>query len=192
MDMFTEVGFMALKEYVEEIAIPDGVEINVSPPARIKIKGKLGEIEKDFSHAAVSLELNSGKVLVKCLGRGKKAKAVIGTISSVIENMIVGVTRGFTYKLKIIASHFPMSIKVQGDKVVIENFIGEKFPRIAKIVGKGTRVQVKDEDVIVMGIDKEAVGLTAANIERATRVKRKDVRKFLDGIYLYEKKVGFE
>jgi large subunit ribosomal protein L6 len=42
----------------------------------------------------------------------------------------------------------------------------------------------------VKGVDKEAVGQTAANIEQATKVRRKDPRKFLDGIYIYEKRIG--
>jgi len=183
---------MPLKEYVEEVEIPEGVEVQVRGSAKIWVKGKLGELEKDLSHANVKLEVNSNKVIVKLLGKGRRAEALIGTIRSIVRNMMIGVTQGFMYKMKIIASHFPMSVKVKGDMVFIENFIGEKYPRKAKIVGAGTRVEVKGDDVIVKGIDKEAVGQTAANIELATRIRRKDPRKFLDGIYVYEKKVGWE
>jgi len=183
---------MPLREYVEEVEIPEGVEVKIGDSARIWVKGKLGELEKDLSHANVRLEVDSGKVIVKLLGRGKRAEALIGTIRSIIRNMMVGVTQGFTYKMKIVASHFPMSVKVQGDRVIIENFIGERNPRIAKIVGRGTVVEVRGDEVLVKGIDKEAVGQTAANIEQATKIKRKDPRKFLDGIYVYEKKVGME
>jgi len=183
---------MPLREYVEEVEVPEGVEVQIRDSARIWVKGRLGELEKDLSHANVKLELDSNKVIVKFLGKGRRAEAMIGTIRSIIRNMMIGVTQGFTYKMKIVASHFPMSVKVKGDTVYIENFIGEKNPRIAKIVGSGTRVEVKGDDVLVKGIDKEAVGQTAANIEQATRIKRKDPRKFLDGIYVYEKKVGIE
>jgi len=183
---------MPLKEYVEEVEIPEGVEVQIRDSAKIWVKGKLGELEKDLSHANVKLEVNSNKVIVKLLGKGKRAEALIGTIRSIVRNMMIGVTQGFMYKMKIVASHFPMSVKVKGDTVFIENFIGEKYPRKAKIVGTGTKVEVKGDDVIVKGIDKEAVGQTAANIELATRIKRKDPRKFLDGIYIYEKKVGWE
>ena len=183
---------MPLKEYVEEVEIPEGVEVQIRDSAKIWVKGKLGELEKDLSHANVKLEVNSNKVIVKLLGKGRRAEALIGTIRSIVRNMMIGVTQGFMYKMKIIASHFPMSVKVKGDMVFIENFIGEKYPRKAKIVGAGTRVEVKGDDVIVKGIDKEAVGQTAANIELATRIRRKDPRKFLDGIYVYEKKVGWE
>jgi len=193
LDMSTEeVISMPLKEYVKEVKIPEGVEVHVEPPAKIRVKGRLGELEKDLSHAAVKLELDSGKVLVKFLGKGRRAESMIGTISSIIKNMITGVTQGFMYKLKIVASHFPISVKVQGDTVIIENFIGERFPRTAKIVGDGTKVEVRGDDVIVKGIDKQAVGQTAANIEQATKIRGKDLRKFLDGIYIYEKKVGWE
>ena len=106
-----------------------------------------------------------------------------------IKNMITGVTKGFTYKLKIVFTHFPVQVTVEGDKVVIRNFLGERAPRVAKIM-PGVKVEVTKEDVIVKGIDIEAVGQTAANIEQATRIKEKDLRVFLDGIYIYEKQVG--
>ena len=192
MDMSTEAASRSIKEYVREVEIPDGVEVQVEKPAKIRVKGKLGELEKDLSHAGVTLELDSGKVVVKFLGKGRRAESMIGTITSIIRNMIIGVTQGFTYKMKIIASHFPMSAKIKGDTVVIENFIGERFSRIAKIVGKDTKVEVKGDEIIVKGIDKQAVGQTAANIELATKITKKDLRKFLDGIYIYEKKVGWE
>ena len=103
-----------------------------------------------------------------------------------IRNMIEGVKEGFRYKLKIVYSHFPISVKVQGDKVIIENFLGEKAPRIAKIVGN-TKVRVEKQDIIVEGPDIEEVGQTAANIEQATKIKGFDRRVFVDGIYIYEK-----
>ena len=110
----------------------------------------------------------------------------MGTVRSHVQNMITGVTKGFTYKLKVVFSHFPISIKVDGRRVLIENFIGERSPRVAKIVGDA-KVTVKGEDVIVQGINVEDVAQTAANIQQATKIKRKDPRKFLDGIYVYER-----
>ncbi|HIE14358.1 TPA: 50S ribosomal protein L6, partial [Candidatus Bathyarchaeota archaeon] len=134
-------------------------------------------------------KLEDGKVKVEALWPRKKEAALVGTIASHIKNMIIGVTEGFTYKLKIVYSHFPISVKVSGDKVLIENFIGEKNPRVAKIVGD-VKVRIEGEDIIIQGINVEDVGQTAANIELATKVKKKDPRVFLDGIYVYEKKRG--
>ncbi|MEM0320076.1 MAG: 50S ribosomal protein L6, partial [Candidatus Nezhaarchaeales archaeon] len=126
-------------------------------------------------------------VLVESYIKGRRGKSVCGTVASHIRNMIIGVTEGFVYKLKIVYSHFPMTVKVEGDKVVIENFMGEKSKRIAKIVGK-VKVQVKGDEVIVEGADLEQVSQTAANIERATKIRGYDPRVFMDGIYIYERK----
>jgi len=65
----------------------------------------------------------------------------------------------------------------------IENFTGEKTPRYAKIV-EGARVDVKGEDISVEGIDLKSVSQTAANIQDSTKIKKKDLRVFLDGIYV--------
>jgi large subunit ribosomal protein L6 len=105
--------------------------------------------------------------------------------------MITGVEKGFLYKLKIVFSHFPISVKVQDKTVLIENFTGERRSRRAKIIGD-VKVKVESEDVTVEGINLEDVSQTAANIEQATKVKNKDPRVFLDGIYVYERKEGIE
>ncbi|MEM3356509.1 MAG: 50S ribosomal protein L6, partial [Candidatus Bathyarchaeia archaeon] len=101
----------------------------------------------------------------------KKEAAMVGTIYSHIQNMITGVEKGFSYKLKIVFSHFPISVKVQDKAVVIENFTGERRARKAKIIGD-VKVKVQSEDVVVEGINLEDVSQTAANIEQATKVKR--------------------
>jgi large subunit ribosomal protein L6 len=72
-------------------------------------------------------------------------------------------------------------------RVVIENFMGEKAPRTARIVGD-VEVEVSGDEITVKGIRLQDVSQTAANIEQATKVKGKDLRVFLDGIYVYEKR----
>ncbi|TRO43562.1 50S ribosomal protein L6, partial [Candidatus Bathyarchaeota archaeon] len=121
----------------------------------------------------------------------KKEASLVGTINSHIQNMITGVEKGFLYKLKIVFSHFPISVKVQDKVVLIENFTGERRARKAKIIGD-VKVKVESEDVTVEGINLEDVSQTAANIEQATKVKNKDPRVFLDGLYVYERKEGIE
>jgi large subunit ribosomal protein L6 len=99
-----------------------------------------------------------------------------------MNNMIHGVTEGFQYKMKTVYSHFPIKTNVEGNTFVIQNFLGERSPRKALIL-EGVKVEAKGDDVTVNGIDKEKVGQTVANIERATAVKRRDIRVFQDGIY---------
>ena len=102
-------------------------------------------------------------------------------------NMVKGVTEGFTYTLKALYSHFPMTLAVKGNQFVVNNYFGERVPRHANILpGVEVKVQNKTE-VVVSGLDKEAVGQTAANIERCTTVKKRDRRVFQDGIYLIDK-----
>lgn len=175
---------------VKEIEIPENVTVEVDG-MRVKVTGPKGTIERDFSHIrGVEIRKENNKIVVETFFANRKKKALVPTIAAHIKNMIKGVTKGFRYKLKIVYSHFPINVKVdeKEKRVIIENFLGEKAPRIARIVGNVT-VKVKGDDVIVEGIDVEEVGQTAANIEHATKVKNYDRRVFMDGIYIYEKEV---
>lgn len=182
------VRLLAVPAHREEVPVVEGVEVKVEG-SRVTVKGPLGVLERDFSKHHVELKLEGGKVVVETRLKGRRGRALAGTIAAHIENMMTGVTKGYTYRLKIIYSHFPISVKVEGDKVVIENFRGEKQRRIARIVG-GVEVKVEGDDVVVKGIDVDAVSQTAANIELATKSRGYDPRVFMDGIYVYRKEVG--
>lgn len=178
---------------VEERSVSVPCEVNVRIDGKVvTVEGPLGELCKDFSHAVgVDIERAGDEIVVRAIWPRKKQKAVVGAIAAHLKNMITGVTKGFTYKLKVVYAHFPVRVKVSGDRVVIENFCGERAPRLARIE-EGVAVKVDRDDVIVQGTDVEKVGQTAANIQLATKVKKKDPRVFLDGIYVYEKRVGME
>lgn len=170
----------------EEISIPEGVNIEIRGK-EVRVRGPKGEVVRDFSFArGVRIIKEDNKVVVESYFAKRKQKAMTYSIAAHIRNMIDGVTRGYRYRLKIVYSHFPVTVRVEGDKVVIENFLGEKAPRIAKIVGN-VKVTVTKHDIIVEGANIEEVGQTAANIERATKIKDLDRRVFVDGIYIYEK-----
>jgi large subunit ribosomal protein L6 len=177
----------------EEVKIPQGVTAKIEG-MRIQIKGPKGQVQRDFSHASmIEIQKSSGGLTIRALSDRRRAKSLVGTLKTEINNMILGVTKGFTYKLKMASSHFPISVKVDKDKhiVNIENFIGERYPRTANIDGE-VDVAVKGDDVIVSGADKGSVGQTSTNIGRACRIKDKDPRVFQDGIYLYETFCGDE
>jgi large subunit ribosomal protein L6 len=177
-------------EVSRTIQIPDDVEVTIEGK-KATVKGAKGTLARDFSYAPISLKINGKNIRIWAEWPSKKEAATVGTICSHIQNMIVGVRKGFTYKLKIVFSHFPISVKVKDKVVLIENFTGERNPRKTKIVGD-TQVKIQTEDIIIQGKDLEAVSQTAANIEQATKVKRKDPRVFLDGIYVYEQSEGME
>jgi large subunit ribosomal protein L6 len=174
---------MRAVEVTQTIKIPQGVEVSIDGRV-VTVKGPKGTLTRNFSSASVSIQLKDDEISVETTWPRKKEASLVGTIHSHINNMITGVTKGFTYKLKVVFAHFPVTVKVKGDTIIIENFTGERSPRIAKIQGN-SKVMVKGEDIIVQGLNLEDVSQTAANMERATRVTRKDPRIFLDGIYIY-------
>ena len=192
MHMFTEVGEMAIRIHVDEVEIPENIQVEVINGRIVKVSGPKGVVERDFTKAPVYLEKMDGKIKVEVRWKGKKGYSLLNTIKGHLKNMFIGVTKGYIYKLKAYYIHFPIDVYVDGDYLIIKNFVGERGVRKARIV-EGVNVEVVkkggDIDIIVRGVDKEAVGQTAANIMNATKVKSKDPRVFLDGIYLYHKGV---
>jgi len=169
----------------EEIAIPEGVEVIIDNN-EVSVKGPNGENSRKFTYPNVSIKEENDVVVLETAFPKKKDKAMIGTTRAHINNMITGVTDGFEYHMKIVYAHFPMNVKVQGSTVVIDNFLGERHPRSAKIVGSA-KVVVKGDEVTITGINKEDVGQTMANLEQATKIRGRDPRVFQDGIYLTSK-----
>ncbi len=169
----------------EEIEIPEGVEVIIENN-EVTVKGPNGEDSRKFTYPNVTIAKEDNLVVLETYFPKKKDKSMIGTTKAHLQNMITGVTDGFTYHMKIVFAHFPMTVKPQGDKVTIENFIGERHPRTSKIVGDA-KVSVKGDEVTITGVNKEDVGQTMANLEQATKIKGKDPRVFQDGIYLVSK-----
>jgi large subunit ribosomal protein L6 len=179
---------MRLPEISKTIQVPDNVNITLDGK-KVNVKGAKGSLKRDFSFATVAIEGDGKNIRIWAKWPRKKEAALVGTIASHIQNMITGVTKGYTYKLKIVFSHFPISVKLQGKSILIENFTGERRARSIEIIGD-VKVKIEPDDIIVEGIDLEHVSQTAANIEQATRVRNKDPRVFLDGIYVYERNEG--
>lgn len=179
---------MRLPEVSRTVQVPDEVDVNLQGKV-INVKGKKGSLTRDFSFAPIAIDGEGKNIRIWAKWPRKKEAALVGTIYSHIQNMITGVTKGYTYKMKIVFSHFPISVKLQEKTVLIENFTGERRPRRVKVVGD-VKVKIEPEDIIIEGINLEQVSQTAANIEQSTRVRRKDPRVFLDGIYTYERNEG--
>ncbi|MDD3232745.1 MAG: 50S ribosomal protein L6 [Candidatus Methanomethylophilus sp.] len=166
------------------IAIPDGVTVSMDGNT-FKVKGPKGELSRNFSHPNVNVVYADGKVAVSSEFPRIKDKAMVGTYVAHINNMIRGVTVGFTYNLKVVFSHFPMKVAVNDKekRVEVNNYMGGHAPRYAKIIGE-TKVKVSGADITVSGINIEDVGQTAANMEKSTMRGGFDKRVFEDGIYI--------
>ena len=168
-----------------EIAIPDGVEAEIHQN-KINLKGKEGENSREFNLGKINLEKKDKKIIISCEKATKKEKRMINTSIAHLKNMIQGVQKKFEYKLKICSSHFPMTLKLEGDNAIIKNFLGEKVDRKVKLPGN---IEVKlDKDIItITSVNKEFAGQAAANLEKVTKIRKKDRRIFQDGIYIINK-----
>lgn len=169
----------------EQIKIPDGVTVTLDNNI-LTVKGEKGELKRAFSHPKINIKVNDKIVEINGKYVRRRELALIGTIKAHTKNMVKGVTEGFEYKMKTVFSHFPIKTSVEGNEFIIQNFLGERSARRAKILD-GVNIEIKGDDVTVQGINKEKVGQTVANIERATSVKRRDTRVFQDGVYRISK-----
>jgi large subunit ribosomal protein L6 len=165
----------------------------VSIPAGIAVVYEHGNLKLSKGNKAAHKQLATPEVAIKVEGQDvhfiprdskRKTFAVLNALMAHTQNLIVGVEKGFFYKLSVVHSHFPMNIAKKESRVEISNFLGEKAPRIAAIIGKDTQVDIKGKEITVKGPNKEDVAQTAANMEVVTREKQKDQRVFQDGIYI--------
>ena len=171
---------------MKETEIPEGVNVEIKEK-EVKVSGQKGEITKDFNdprfNKLVTIEKDGNKFVVKSSSEKRKIKAFVGTINSIVKNLILGVSIGFKFTMKVFYAHFPMNITVKDNEVHIKNFLGEKGARIAKIIGN-TQVKVEKDTVVLTGIEIEKIGQTASNIEQACKLSKRDRRIFNDGIYI--------
>ncbi len=179
-----------LEKFETELEVPENVQVTYKSKM-LQVIGPLGKTYKSFKKIPVNISISDKKILLKANGTRNKDYAIMNTAKSIIRNLCEGVIEGYTIKMKIVFSHFPITVKINEKKVLIENFQGERAPRITKIWGD-TKVVPKGDDIIITGPVLTDVTQTAAEIENNSRVKNKDHRVFLDGIYKFEKKKGIE
>jgi large subunit ribosomal protein L6 len=169
------------------VDLPAGVSARLDKDSLI-VKGPHGEVHRPVPLGALRVTTEGQAVTLTLLvpSERKKARSLINTWERHITNMAEGVTHGFQARMKVVAAHFPMKVAVKDHSVVIENFLGEKYPRTASIL-PGVEAKVDGEFVVLSGSDIERVGQSAANIERTTKIRNYDPRVFQDGIYIIEK-----
>ena len=143
-------------------------------------------LEKKLFYPTVEIKKEGQSLTIEPKKFSKREKKIINTFQSHINNMIVGVETPYTYKVKVCSGHFPMTVNVDGQKLVVKNFLGEKVPRKASIVGSAI-VNVEGDMIVIVSADKEAAGQTAANFEQSTRITNRDRRIFQDGLWIIQK-----
>ncbi|WP_254271834.1 50S ribosomal protein L6 [Haloarcula marina] len=168
-----------------ELEIPEDVTAE-QDHLDITVEGPNGSVTRRLWYPDIDVSVEDGVVVIESEESDAKTNSTIGTFQSHIENMFHGVTEGWEYEMEVFYSHFPMQVNVEGDEVVIENFLGEKAARRTTVHGD-TEVQIDGEELTLTGSNIEAVGQTAADIEQLTRINDKDVRVFQDGVYITQK-----
>ncbi|EIW70900.1 50S small subunit ribosomal protein L9e [Tremella mesenterica] len=178
---------------IESLNLPEDVTFTIKART-ITVEGPRGKLTKKVSHIAMDIQLvkspKGSKIIFTIWHGSRKHVACLRTIKSLVENMIIGVTKGFLYKMRLVYAHFPINA-IPGDDgttLQIRNFLGEKYVRDCKMI-EGVKVSMSDvkDEVIIQGNDIESVSQSAASITDKCRVKDKDIRKFLDGIYISER-----
>lgn len=170
--------------------IPD-VEVSVKS-RKVIVKGPRGTLRRDFGHMAVDIrKIAKNELLIEKWFGNRKELAGVKTVCSHIENMMKGVTKGYRYKMRSVYAHFPINTTIsEGDTLVdIRNFLGEKYTRQVRMLPGVKCYASKDlkDELVLEGTDIELVSRSAALIQQSTKVHGKDIRKFLDGIYVSEK-----
>ncbi|MBU0899086.1 MAG: 50S ribosomal protein L6 [Nanoarchaeota archaeon] len=171
----------------KEVEIPEGVNVSYKGTL-LDVTGPNGNIQKEFRSTLADIKISDKKVVISSSNDRRKSKAMVGTWVAHTRNMIASAENMWEAKLRIVYSHFPMKVNhdEQKGQVVISNFLGERSTRRAKTKGK-VKVEIKGNDIIITGMNREEVGQTAANIEQVARVRGYDKRIFQDGCHLVQK-----
>jgi len=179
----------------ESLTIPEGVKVHIKTRT-VTVEGPRGKLTKNLGHLAVTFTHPAKDVINVELHHGsRKSVATLRTVRTLINNLVVGVTKGFKYKMRYVYAHFPINVNIEKNKetdlyeVEIRNFIGEKIVRRVTMhpgVTVETSKNVKDE-LQLTGNSLENVSQSAADIQQICRVRNKDIRKFLDGLYVSER-----
>ena len=173
------------KELFTEIEIPEGVEATLEENT-LTVKGPQGENKRTFKIGRLEFEIKDKKIILGNKVSTKTEKKMMNTLAAHIRNMIKGVQEKFEYKLKVAYSHFPFTVKQEGNTITVKNFLGEKVDRVTQMP-EGAEVQIQKDIITIKSVNKETAGQAAANLETATKIKGRDKRIFQDGIYITNK-----
>lgn len=175
--------------------IPEGVTVQIKS-RQITVNGPRGVLHKNLNHINVSFEKISDAAINIVIHNGdRKQVATLRTVKSLIANMITGVTKGYKYKMRYVYAHFPINVTLadkDGQQVIeIRNFLGQKKTFTVAVTEGVTAEQstTQKDELVLTGNSIEDVSQCAADVQQICRVRNKDIRKFLDGIYVSEKGV---
>ena len=143
----------------EPIAVPAGVTITIAEGNNVTVKGPLGELKQSFC-ADLTIAQEGATLLVTRPNDQKEMRALHGLTRTLLNNMVVGVTKGYEKKLEIVGVGY--RVEKQSGKIVLG--IGYSHPVVFN-EENGIKFECPDNTtILVKGIDKQAVGQIAAVI----------------------------
>eukprot|EP01126_Amoeba_proteus_P027882 TRINITY_DN275_c0_g1_i1.p1 TRINITY_DN275_c0_g1~~TRINITY_DN275_c0_g1_i1.p1 ORF type:complete len:190 (+),score=26.51 TRINITY_DN275_c0_g1_i1:63-632(+) len=178
----------------QSVTIPKDVKVDIKSRT-VNVKGPRGVLTRNFGHLQIDIRVIGRRVVVEVWFGSKADVATVRTVCTHIKNMIVGVTKGYHYIMRMVYAHFPINCAIvnEGSGLEIRNFLGQKIVRRVELLEgvKITRSETVKDQLELQGNDLEKVGQSCALIHQSCTVKQKDIRKFLDGIYVSHKgKIG--
>merc|ERR1712232_1187369 len=173
----------------ESITVPKGVKITIKSK-QVEVSGKYGTLSRNFKHLPIELWLAASghEVRARMYFAKSKQLSMLRSVCSHINNLFDGVEKQFEYRMRLVYAHFPINANITngGKTIELRNFLGEKIVRTVNML-PGVIVEksagTKDE-IVVRGTDIDLTSRSAALIRQSCLVKDKDIRKFLDGIYV--------
>ena len=141
------------------INLPSGVEVKIEGNM-VAVKGPKGEIAQEI-HGDISVEVEESVINVKRPTEQKRHKALHGLSRSLVNNMVVGVTKGFEKELVVAGVGYRAA--KQGNKLVLT--VGYSHP-VEMEMPKGIELEVENNKIVVKGVDKQVVGEIAAKIRK--------------------------
>ncbi len=176
--------------YEQRIEIPSECQVSLEDKT-VTVTGPKGTLDRSFPEPQTTIKIEGNELIASTHVSRKRAKALVGTVVAHVRNMMLGVRLGYEYEMKIVYSHFPISVERQDQTMLIKNFIGERGMRKANLIGD-IQIRTTEDEIFISGIDIEHVSQSAANIQQACKIRDKDRRVFLDGIYVIRKTKGEE
>ncbi len=175
-----------MKEKISEsVKFGEGVTAEIKGQVlTLKAFGK--EISKSFRLPKVTIKVESDGITFSSEKATKRELKLINSSVAHVDNMISGLKEDFTYVLEACNVHFPMTLKLEKNILLINNFLGEKTPRKA-LIHPAVKAEIKGQKIVLTSHNKEALGETVSNMEKATKIRNRDRRIFQDGIYLVER-----
>jgi large subunit ribosomal protein L6 len=144
------------------VAIPEGVDVAIKED-QISVKGKGGTLSLALN-ALVNIVNKGGKLSFEPANESRDANAMSGTVRQLVNNMVVGVTKGFEKKLNLVGVGY--KAQAQGAKLNLQ--VGYSHP-VDKLMPEGITVATPTPtEIVIKGADRQRVGQVAAEI-RAVR-----------------------